>query len=172
MNAMIQIDIKRIIAYASIGHMNIGMLGLFSLDLDSICGGYLLMIGHGFVSGGLFFLIGVIYNRLHNKNINYINGLMHLVPSLCVVFFILILCNNALPGTVNFIGEIIILNIGFKKNIYFFFIAFAFGIFITSIYGFFLCNKILYGMPLKDTFSKSIKDLSIIEFCVFLPIIL
>ena len=133
MNAMIQIDIKRIIAYASIGHMNIGMLGIFSLDLDSICGGYLLMIGHGFVSGGLFFTIGIIYNRLHNKNINYINGLMHLLPSLCFFFFLLILCNNALPGTVNFIGEIIILNIGFKKSIYFFFYFFLL-VFLLQVY--------------------------------------
>jgi NADH:ubiquinone oxidoreductase subunit 4 (subunit M) len=172
MNAMIQIDIKRIIAYASIGHMNVGILGLFSLDLDSICGSYVLMIGHGFVSGGLFFCIGMIYNRLHNKNINYMNGLMHLVPILCLIFFILILSNNALPGTVNFIGELIILNIGFKKNVFFFFISFGFGIFVTSIYGFLLCNKVLYGMPLRNIFFRYLKDLNLLELAVFLPILL
>lgn len=171
MNALVQLDVKRIIAYASIGHMNVCILGLFSLDIDIISGSYLMMIGHGFISGGLFFAIGSLYNRLHTKNLNYIKGLMHLLPGLSVILLLLLLSNNALPGTVNFIGEIMVLNFCYKNNIFFLFVAFVCGIFFTNIYGFILANKLLYGLPLRFVFASSCLDISVLELCVFMPLI-
>lgn len=170
LSAISQTDIKRIMAYSSISHMNIGILGLFSFDLESICGAYILFIGHGFVSGGLFFLIGMLYKRLGTKNTLHIRGLINLFPVFTCIFFLFILFNCSLPGTVNFIGEFLILKTGLSKNLFFFIFFIFISIFCTSIYNFILYNKSAYGVPYN--IIKYSKDLTLLEFCVLLPLLL
>jgi proton-translocating NADH-quinone oxidoreductase chain M len=111
-----QIDLKKVIAYSSIAHMNLCILGIFSLNIQGIEGSIILMIGHAIVSGALFLLVGVLYDRHHSRLIRYYSGLTQTMPifSFCFLFFSL--ANIGLPGTSNFIGEILIFVGLFKKS--------------------------------------------------------
>jgi NADH-ubiquinone oxidoreductase chain 4 len=104
-----QIDMKKIIAYSSIGHMNIAMIGILSFDIISISGSILFMIGHGFVSGGLFFIVGVLYDRYKTKIIFYYSGLTAQMPITITFMILFFLSNISMPGTSNFVGEFLIL---------------------------------------------------------------
>ena len=165
MTATIQIDIKRVIAYASIGHMNICLLGLFSLDVFSITGSIILMLAHGLASAGLFFSIGILYNRFHTKNIKYFNGIIYLMPLFSICFFFFIVSNFGLPGTLNFIGEFLILTNFFYKLISLLHFCFFSSIFLASFYSILLYNKICFGKN-NFIFSYMLLDLNIIEFII------
>lgn len=166
-----QIDIKRIVAYSSVAHMNMCVIGLFTFDPIAIAGSILLMIGHGLVSGGLFFLIGVLYNRFHTKIIKYYSGLVHLMPIYAFLFFFFTISNMSMPATSNFMGEFLILcGIFFKKNIYSLIIS-CVGIFIGTIYSIWLYNKIHFGL-LNPNRSSYTTDVTFAELCIFLPLIL
>jgi NADH:ubiquinone oxidoreductase subunit 4 (subunit M) len=104
-----QIDLKKIIAYASVAHMNYVVLGVFGTNILSLTGAIFLMIGHGIVSAGLFFMIGFLYDRYKTRNIRYYRGLISFMPLYGLFLFILSLANMSFPGTCNFIGESIIL---------------------------------------------------------------
>lgn len=104
-----QVDIKRIIAYSSIAHMNVAILGLMMLTPVSVSGSLLLMFGHGIVSGGLFFLVGMLYDRFKTKIVSYYSGIYQCMPLFSVFFFLFVLGNISMPGTSNFIGEYLIL---------------------------------------------------------------
>lgn len=101
-----QIDLKKMIAYSSVVHMNIGILGLFVEHNTGIIAFLFLMISHGLISSGLFFGVGMLYDRLHTKNVLYLGGLNRLMPKFSVLFFLLVLANMSIPGTSNFVGEI------------------------------------------------------------------
>jgi len=106
-----QIDMKKVIAYSSIGHMNICMLGLCTLNQTAIIGSIILMLGHGFITSGLFFLIGILYDRYKTKIIFYYSGLIFTMPLFSIFFFFMIISNISFPGTSNFIGELLVLSI-------------------------------------------------------------
>jgi NADH:ubiquinone oxidoreductase subunit 4 (subunit M) len=103
-----QIDLKKIIAYSSIAHMNLVVAGLFSLNISGILGAILLMLAHGIVSGALFLLVGVLYERFHTRLIRYFGGLTQVMPLFSSCFFFFNLANMGLPGTFNFVGELLI----------------------------------------------------------------
>lgn len=170
MSASIQVDIKRIIAYASIGHMNICLLGIFSLDISSITGSIILMLAHGLCSAGLFFSIGILYNRFHTKNIKYFNGSANLMPLFSVCFFFFIVSNFGLPGTLNFLGEFFILTNFFGKVISFIHVCFFLSIFLSSFYSILLFNKISFGKN-NFLFSYILLDVNIIEFIILFVLI-
>lgn len=107
--ALRQMDIKRIIAYSSIAHMNLVVLGIFSNTLYGVVGAIFLMIAHGIVSGALFLLIGVLYDRYHTRLLNYYGGLVQVMPMFSTIFLFFSLANLSFPGTCNFIGELLIL---------------------------------------------------------------
>jgi NADH:ubiquinone oxidoreductase subunit 4 (subunit M) len=111
-----QIDLKKIIAYSSIAHMNLVVLGIFSLNTQGVSGSILLMLGHGIVSGALFLMVGVLYDRYHNRLLRYYGGLTTLMPVFSVCFLLFNLSNLALPGTFNFVGEALILCGVFQLN--------------------------------------------------------
>lgn len=165
-----QLDIKRIIAYSSVAHMNMCLIGFFTLDLTGLTGSMLLLIGHGIVSGGLFFLIGMLYSRWHTKIIKYYSGVVHFMPLFCALFFIFILGNISMPGTSNFIGEFLIL-LGITNSGYFSILLWgSFSIFLCSIYSIWLYNKIFFGLP--NTNQLNIKDVTSVEFFLLLPLII
>ena len=166
-----QIDIKKVIAYSSISHMNICTIGIISFQIHSISGSIILMIGHGFVSGGLFFLIGMLYDRYKTKLFAYYSGLVHTMPVFSTIFFFFILSNISMPLTSNFIGEfLIIFGIISQKNIIL--IAFiSFAIFICAAYSIWLYNKIIFGIP-NYNFTKYCTDITKIEFFIIFPIII
>lgn len=163
-----QIDLKKIIAYASVAHMNYVVLGVFGTNSLSLSGSIFLMIGHGIVSAGLFFLIGFLYDRYKTRNIRYYRGLVAFMPVYAVSFFIFSLANMSFPGTCNFIGEAIILFGLTQTNLLISWLA-AIGIIFCAIYTIWLFNRIMYG-PITSTITK-FADLSKKEFFVVLPLL-
>jgi NADH:ubiquinone oxidoreductase subunit 4 (subunit M) len=128
-----QIDLKRIIAYSSIAHMNLVVLGIFSLNTQGIDGAIYLMIGHGIVSSALFFIVGFLYDRFHTKLLRYYGGLIYTMPLFGIFFFIFTLGNIGFPTTSNFIGEFLILIGIFIKNPFITLYA-GVGIILSAVY--------------------------------------
>lgn len=114
--AILQTDLKKIIAYASIAHMSYILLGLFSFDVFAVSSSIFLMLSHGLVSGALFFLIGDLYNRYKIRTLKYFKGLVITMPLFSFLLFLFILSNMSFPGTSNFVGEFLILLNIFKTN--------------------------------------------------------
>ena len=111
-----QVDIKRIIAYSSIVHMNYGLLGLFSNTIEGITGSIFVMLSHGLVASALFLAVGFLYDRYHSRLIRYYSGLSQILPLYCTVLFLLTIANFGFPGTSSFIGEFLILVGIFQHN--------------------------------------------------------
>lgn len=111
-----QIDLKKIIAYSSVVHMNFALLGLFTNNIEGLQGSFFIMLSHGIVSGALFFAIGVLYDRYHTRILFYYGGLINFMPIFSLVFMIFILSNMGFPGTSSFVGEILVLIAIFGVN--------------------------------------------------------
>jgi len=117
MSAIRQTDLKRIIAYSSVAHMNLVTIGIFSFNVVGIEGAILQSVSHGFVAGGMFLLIGVLYDRYHSRFLHYYGGLVHMMPIYAVFLLVFTLANIALPGTSSFVGEFLLLAGIYKTNI-------------------------------------------------------
>jgi NADH-quinone oxidoreductase subunit M len=130
-----QIDLKRIIAYSSIAHMNLAVLGIFTNNNFGLDGSIFLMIGHGITSSALFFLIGILYDRYHTRLVRYYGGLISLMPLGGTFLLIFTLGNIGFPGTSNFIGEFLILLGVFYINPFISFLCGS-GIILSAIYSF------------------------------------
>jgi len=128
-----QIDLKRIIAYSSIAHMNLTVLGMYAFIQQGIDGAIYLMIGHGIVSGALFMCIGVLYDRFHTRLLPYFGGLVVIMPYFAVLLFIFTIANMGFPGTVNFVGEFLIYTGVFDQNAFVATIATP-GIVLSAVY--------------------------------------
>lgn len=154
-----QVDIKRIIAYSSIAHMNIAIIGIFNLSAASISGGVALMFGHGIVSGGLFFIVGILYERHKTKIISYYSGIVHGMPLLSTFFFMFILGNISMPSTCNFVGEFIILHEIVSSANTGCLIAMCISIFCCTIYSLVMFNRITFGLPRSGVVYKDLTQL-------------
>lgn len=164
-----QIDLKKIIAYSSIVHMNYTIIGYYTNEIEGLNGGNYLMISHAFISCGLFLLIGIIYKRYHSRIIMYYSGLVLTMPLYATFFILFTLGNISLPLTSSFISEILVIISTFKFN---FFVAFLISISLifSTTYGIWLANRILFG-----DFTKYIelsKDLTKTEIIALLPLII
>jgi len=161
-----QIDLKRIIAYSSIAHMNLVVLGLFSYTQQGIDGAIYLMVGHGIVSAGLFFCVGILYDRHHTRLLQYYGGLARVMPVYTVYLFFFTLANMGFPGTSNFIGELLILVGLYEKNIPIAILA-ATGIIFSAVYSIWLYNRVSFGSLKVHYFpfttAKTFRDLLYIE---------
>jgi NADH-quinone oxidoreductase subunit M len=104
-----QVDLKKIIAYTSVGHMGLVTIGIFSFNYVGILGSVILMLAHGIVSSALFLAIGFLYDRFHTRIVKYYSGLIHVMPVFSICFIIFTLGNLGLPGTSNFVGEVLVL---------------------------------------------------------------
>lgn len=168
--AIRQTDFKRIIAYTSIAHMNLVMLGIFSFNTTGLEGAILQSLSHGFVASALFLIIGVVYDRHGTRMVKYYGGLVHLMPIYIFIFLFFTLANIGLPGTSSFVGEFLILVGSFKTNTSVTFIG-ASSMVIGGCYSLWLFNRIAYG-NLKTQHFNNFLDLNKREFVVFLPLIL
>lgn len=163
-----QNDLKRIIAYSSIAHMNLIVLGLFSASQQGIEGAIYLMVGHGFVSSILFFCVGVLYDRYHTRSLTYYSGLVQVMPLFAVFFFCATLANMSFPGTSNFIGELLIFIGLFQKNYFILFFA-ALGIVLSAIYSIWLFNRVFFGtLKIESEVGLNFSDLNRAEFYILL----
>ena len=162
--AIRQIDLKRIIAYSSIAHMNLIVVGIFSFNLLGLEGAILQSISHGFVSSALFFLIGILYSRYHTRSLYYYSGLVHIMPLYSFFFLFFTMANIALPGTSSFIGEFLILMGSFVSNYFLTFIIVC-CVILGGSYSLWLSNKIIYG-NIKYIYLVSFSDLNLREFFI------
>jgi proton-translocating NADH-quinone oxidoreductase chain M len=164
-----QADLKRVIAYSSVAHMNFGMLGLFSNTVQGVVGGLLLSISHGFVTSGIFLCIGVLYDRYHTRLVSYYSGLSAAMPVFSFVFFLFSLSNLGFPGTSSFIGELLIVVGSFTQNHMASFLG-TLGILLGTLYTIWLYNRICFG-NIKVQYSTIYFDLSRREFLVLSPLL-
>ena len=151
-----QIDLKKIIAYSSVIHMNYLMFGLFAFNLEGLIGSLILMVAHGFVSGGLFVCVGILYDRYHTRLQKPYGGLNYFMPIFSFFFLIFTLANISFPGSINFIGEFLVLLGIFMKNIIIGMLVMFMMIFSTC-YALWLYNKIFSGLLIQSVFVSKTK---------------
>ncbi|MBM1171385.1 NADH-quinone oxidoreductase subunit M [Microvirga arabica] len=167
--ALMQEDIKKLIAYSSVAHMGFVTMGLFSMNEQGIQGAMFTMISHGLISGALFLCVGVIYDRMHTREIKAYGGLVNRMPMYAVVFLILTMANVALPGTSGFIGEFLTLMGAFRSNTWVAFFATT-GVILSAAYALWLYRRVVYG-ELDKPALQTITDLNRREIITFAPLI-
>jgi len=168
--AIRQTDFKRIIAYTSVAHMNLVIVGLFSFNTIGLEGAILQSLSHGFVASALFLIIGIVYERHHTRMVKYYGGLVHTMPLYTFIFLFFTMSNIGLPGTGSFVGEFLILAGSFKTNSTATFIS-ATGMIIGGCYSLWLFNRISYG-NVKIQYLKDYIDINKRELFIFLPLVL
>jgi len=131
--AIVQVDIKKIVAYSSVSHMNFAVLSIFTLTPEGIMGGLILLLAHGFTSAALFYLVGIFYRRFHTRLLKYYSGLVLIMPFFAVFFFIFLLTNIGFPGTLNFVGELLIFFSVLNSSYGLYVLFFTFFIFFATI---------------------------------------
>ena len=168
--AMVQEDMKKLIAYSSVAHMGYVTMGVFSLNQQGIDGAIFQMISHGFISGALFLIVGVIYDRIHTREIDAYGGLVNRMPAYALIFMLFTMANVGLPGTSGFVGELLTLIGVFQVNIWVALFA-TFGVVLSAAYALWLYRRVVFGDLIKVSL-KSINDLDIRERLLFTPLIL
>ena len=168
LTAMRQTDLKRIIAYASVAHMNLTLIGLFSLQFQGVEGSILQMLSHGLVASALFLCIGIIYERHHTRLINYYSGLAFMMPVFVIVLLFFTMANIALPGTSSFVGEFLIFVGAFQISTIITFFS-ATGLVLGGTYSLWLFNRLSYGSLKRNSF-EIYSDVNWREFFYILPL--
>ena len=168
--ALAQEDMKKLIAYSSVAHMGFVTLGIFSLNFQGVQGAVFQMISHGIVSGALFLCVGVIYDRIHTREIARYGGLVERMPKYAIVFMVFMLASVGLPGTSGFVGEFLILVGVFQSNTWVAALATT-GIILGAAYMLCLYRRVIFGKLEKDDL-KSILDLKPREIAIFVPLII
>lgn len=166
--AMMQDDMKKLIAYSSVAHMGFVTMGIFAANTHGIQGGIYQMLSHGLVSGALFLCVGVVYDRMHTREIAAYGGLVNRMPKYAALFMIFTLANVGLPGTSGFVGEFLTLLGAFQVNTWVAFFA-TFGVILSAAYALWLYRRVIFGALEKESL-KSILDLSARERAILIPI--
>jgi NADH-quinone oxidoreductase subunit M len=167
--ALAQEDMKKLIAYSSVAHMGFVTIGLFTLNRQGIEGALFQMISHGLVSGALFLCVGVVYDRLHTRDIARYGGLVSNMPRYAAIFMFMMLASVGLPGTSGFVGEFLVLMGAFQANTWVAVLA-TIGIILGAAYMLFLYRRIIFGKLTKADL-RDLLDLSPREVAVFAPIV-
>jgi NADH-quinone oxidoreductase subunit M len=167
--ALVQEDIKKLIAYSSIAHMGFVTMGLFTMNPQGVQGAMFLMISHGLVSGALFLCVGVIYDRMHTREITAYGGLVNRMPLYAFTFMVFTMANVGLPGTAGFIGEFLTLTGAFNANSWVALFATT-GVILSAAYALYLYRRVVFG-ALEKASLANIPDLSAREIALFAPLI-
>ncbi|MBN8957055.1 MAG: NADH-quinone oxidoreductase subunit M [Rhizobiales bacterium] len=167
--ALVQEDMKKLIAYSSVAHMGFVTMGIFAGTMQGIAGGIFQMISHGIVSGALFLCVGVVYDRLHTREIAAYGGLVNRMPFYAAVFMLFTMANVGLPGTSGFVGEFLALIGTFKVNTWVAFLAMV-GVILSAAYALWLYRKIVFGALDKPTLVH-MGDLDRRELFIFAPLV-
>ena len=168
--ALAQLDMKKLIAYSSVAHMVFVTLGIFAVNVQGIQGAIYQMLSHGIVSAALFLCVGVIYDRLHTREIGRYGGLVERMPVYALVFMVFMLASVGLPGTGGFIGEFLVLVGVFQVSTWVAFLA-ATGVILGAAYMLYLYRRVIFGKLTKDDL-KTILDLDAREVAVFSPLVI
>ncbi|HIJ37520.1 MAG TPA: NADH-quinone oxidoreductase subunit M [Rhodospirillaceae bacterium] len=167
--ALVQEDMKKLIAYSSVAHMGFVTIGIFSIQLQGIEGAIFQMLSHGLVASALFLCVGVVYDRMHTREIARYGGLNSRMPAYAVVFMLFTLASVGLPGTSGFVGEFMVLLGIFQVNSWVALFA-ATGLVLGPAYMLYLYRRVIFGKLTREEL-KSILDLSPREIAVFVPLI-
>ncbi len=167
--AMVQDDMKKLIAYSSVAHMGFVTMGIFAMNQQGIDGAIFQMLSHGFISAALFLCVGVIYDRMHTRDIDAYGGLVIRMPAYALVFMFFTMGNVGLPGTSGFIGEFLTLVGTFQKNTWVAFVATS-GVILSAGYALWLYRRVVFGDLIKESL-KTITDMNAREKLIFAPLI-
>jgi NADH-quinone oxidoreductase subunit M len=167
--ALMQEDMKKLIAYSSVAHMGFVTMGIFAGTIQGVAGGVFQMISHGIVSGALFLCVGIIYDRMHTREIAAYGGLVNRMPLYAMVFMVFTMANVGLPGTSGFIGEFMTLLGTFKVSLPTAFFATT-GVILSAAYALWLYRKVIFGALVKQSLM-SIKDLTFRECVTLFPLV-
>lgn len=169
MIAYAQEDMKQVIAYSSISHMGIVILGTFAMNAEGITGSIFLMLSHGIVSGALFMLVGVIYDRRHTKLMADFGGLASVMPNFATIYGIMLMASIGLPLTIGFVGEFLSL-VGFYRINWIMTLLAGTGIILGAVYMLVLYKKSFFGAVVHDE-NKTLKDLNARELTALIPLV-
>ena len=167
--ALAQEDMKKLIAYSSVAHMGFVTMGIFTLTQQGIDGGIFQMLSHGVVSGALFLCVGVVYDRMHTREISAYGGLVNRMPIYAACFMVFTLANVGLPGTGGFIGEFLTMLGAFRVNTWVAILA-ATGVILSACYMLYLYWRVIFGELVKPALA-TIKDLSLREVAILTPLV-
>ncbi|MDT8856145.1 NADH-quinone oxidoreductase subunit M [Paracoccaceae bacterium Fryx2] len=167
--ALAQSDMKKLIAYSSVAHMGFVTMGIFAANQQGVDGAIFQMISHGFISGALFLIVGVIYDRMHTREIDAYGGLVNRMPVYALVFMFFTMANVGLPGTSGFIGEFLTLIGIFQVNTWVAAVATS-GVILSAAYGLWLYRRVVFGALIKESL-KTITDMTGREKAIFAPLV-
>ncbi len=168
--ALVQEDMKKLIAYSSVAHMGYVTIGIFVMNMQGVQGSIFQMLSHGIVSAALFLCVGVVYDRIHTREIDAYGGLVNRMPAYAFTFLFFTLASVGLPGLSGFVGEFLVLIGAFKANTWVAFLA-STGLILGAAYALWLYRKIMFGQLTKDSL-KGILDMNRREIAMFLPLLL
>jgi NADH-quinone oxidoreductase subunit M len=167
--ALVQDDMKKLIAYSSVAHMGYVTMGIFAANQQGIDGAIFQMISHGFISGALFLCVGVVYDRIHSREISDYGGLVNRMPAYALIFMLFTMANVGLPGTSGFVGEFLTLVGIFQVNTWVAVVA-TFGVILSASYALWLYRRVMMGQLIKESL-KMIKDMNQREKAIFAPLV-
>ncbi|MGO4915615.1 NADH-quinone oxidoreductase subunit M [Pseudogemmobacter sp. W21_MBD1_M6] len=167
--ALVQTDMKKLIAYSSVAHMGYVTMGIFAANQQGIDGAIFQMISHGFVSGALFLCVGVIYDRMHTRDIDAYGGLVVRMPAYALIFMLFTMANVGLPGTSGFVGEFLVLMGIFQVNTWVALVATS-GVILSAAYALWLYRRVVLGDLIKESL-RSITDMTGRERAIFAPLV-
>jgi len=167
--ALVQEDMKKLIAYSSVAHMGFVTMGIFAANQQGIDGAIFQMLSHGFISAALFLCVGVIYDRMHTRDIDAYGGLVVRMPAYALVFMLFTMANVGLPGTSGFVGEFLTLMGTLQVNTWVAAVATT-GVIFSAGYALWLYRRVVFGDLIKESL-KTIKDMTRRERAVFAPLI-
>ncbi len=167
--ALMQEDIKKLIAYSSVAHMGFVTMGIFTMTEQGVQGALFQMISHGFISGALFLCVGVVYDRLHTREIAAYGGLVNRMPLYAAVFMVFTMANVGLPGTSGFVGEFLTLLAAFEANTWVAFFATT-GVILSACYALWLYRKVVFG-PIEKQSLREMTDLNGREMAILAPLV-
>ena len=168
--ALVQEDMKKLIAYSSVAHMGFVTMGIFAGTTQGVAGGVFQMISHGIVSGALFLCVGVVYDRMHTREIAAYGGLANRMPIYAAIFMVFTLANVGLPGTTGFIGEFLTLLGTFRVNTLVATLA-SLGLILSAAYALWLYRKVVFGVLDKPSLA-AIRDVEMREIVIFAPLLI
>jgi len=168
--ALVQEDMKKLIAYSSVAHMGYVTMGIFAANQQGVDGAIFQMLSHGFISGALFLCVGVVYDRMHTRQIDAYGGLVNNMPAYALIFMLFTMANVGLPGTSGFIGEFLTLVGIFQVNTWVALVATS-GVILSAAYALWLYRRVMMGDLIKESL-RAISDLTRQEKLIFAPLII
>ncbi len=167
--AFAQTDMKKLIAYSSVAHMGVVVIGIFTFNAQGVQGALFQMLSHGIVSAALFLCVGVIYDRIHTRDIARYGGLAGRMPGYALIFMVFTMASVGLPGTSGFVGEFLVLVGAFKISLYLAYLG-SFGMILGAVYMLYLYRRVIFGKLTRDDL-RAILDLSPREIAIFTPLV-